>query len=166
MALQWIKSYFYDRHQYVQFNEISSTENNIICGVPQGSILGPLFFLLYINDLPNATGLAECLLFSDNTSIFLSHSDQEYLTTSLNEELKKLNTWMKTNKLSVDINKTNYVIFSSKQKTTKINLPVLFDDKPLKRVNVVKFLGIYIDENLTWKYHIHHVCNKISKSIG
>ena len=73
---------------------------------------------------------------------------------------------MKTNKLSVNINKTNYVIFSSKQKTTKINLPVLFDDKPLKRVNVVKFLGIYIDENLTWKYHIDHVCNKISKSIG
>ena len=132
MALQWIKSYFYDCRQYVQFNEISSTENNIICGVPQGSILGPLFFLLYINDLLNATGLAECLLFSDNTSIFLSHTDQEYLTTSLNEELKKLNIWMKTNKLSVNINKTNYVIFNSKQKTTKINLPVLFDDKPLK----------------------------------
>ena len=165
MALQWIKSYFYDCRQYVQFNEISSMENNI-CGVPQGSILGPLFFLLYINDLLNATGLAECLLFSDNTSIFLSHTDQEYLTTSLNEELKKLNIWMKTNKLSVNINKTNYVIFNSKQKTTKINLPVLFDDKPLKRVNVVKFLGIYIDENLTWKYHIDHVCNTISKSIG
>jgi hypothetical protein len=110
--------------------------------------------------------LAECLLFADDTSIFLSQTDQEYLTTSLNEELKKLNIWMKTNKLSVNINKTNYVIFSSKQKTTKINLPVLFDDKPLKRVNVVKFLGIYIDENLTWKYHIDHVCNKISKSIG
>ena len=73
---------------------------------------------------------------------------------------------MKKNKLSVNINKTNYVIFSSKQKTTKVNLPVLFDDKPLKRVNVVKFLGIYIDENLTWKYQIDPVCNKISKSIG
>ena len=118
------------------------------------------------NALQNMYRLAECLLFADDTSIFLSHTDQEYLTTSLNEELKKLNIWMKTNKLSVNINKTNYVIFSSKQKTTKINLPVLFDDKPLKRVNVVKFLGIYIDENLTWKYHIDHVCNKISKSIG
>ena len=115
MALQWIKSYFYDRRQYVQFNETSSTENNIICGVPQGSILGPLFFLLYINDLPNATGLAECLLFADDTSIFLSQTDQEYLTTSLNEELKKLNIWMKTNKLSVNINTTNYVIFSHYQ---------------------------------------------------
>jgi hypothetical protein len=165
MALQWIKSYFYDRRHYVQFNEISSTNNNIICGVPQGSILGPLFFLLYINDLPNATGLAECLLFADDTSILLSYTDQEYLTTTLNAELKKLNIWMKTYKLSVNINKTNYVIFSSKQKTTKINLPVLFDDNPLKRVNVVKFLGIYIDENLTWKDHIDHVCTKISKSI-
>jgi hypothetical protein len=165
MALQWIKSYFYDRRHYVQFNEISSTNNNIICGVPQGSILGPLFFLLYINDLPNATGLAECLLFADDTSILLSYTDQEYLTTTLNAELKKLNIWMKTYKLSVNINKTIYVIFSSKQKTTKINLPVLFDDNPLKRVNVVKFLGIYIDENLTWKDHIDHVCTKISKSI-
>jgi hypothetical protein len=103
------------------------------------------------------------LLFADDTSIFLSHTDQEYLTTSLNEELKKLNIWMKTNKFSVNINKTNYVIFSSKQKTTKINLPVLFDDKPLKRVNVVKFLGIYIDENLTWKYHIDHVIKFLNR---
>jgi hypothetical protein len=70
---------------------------------------------------------------------------------------------MKTNKFSVNINKTNYVIFSSKQKTTKINLPVLFDDKPLKRVNVVKFLGIYIDENLTWKYHIDHVIKFLNR---
>ena len=69
VALQWIKSYFPNRKQFVQFDETHSTERIIKCGVPQGSLLGPLFFLLYINDLPNATELAECLLFADDTSI-------------------------------------------------------------------------------------------------
>jgi hypothetical protein len=69
IALQWIKSYFSNRKQFFQFNETHSTERIIKCGVPQGSILGRLFFLLYINDLPHATELAECLLFADDTSI-------------------------------------------------------------------------------------------------
>ena len=130
------------------------------------SILGNLFFLLYINDLPNGTELAECLLFADDTSIFLSHTDQDYLISTMNAELEKINVWMKTNKLSVNISKTNYIIFRPKQKSISMNLPILFDTKPLKRVNVVKFLGIFINENISWKYHIDHVCNKISKSIG
>jgi hypothetical protein len=74
------------------------------------SILGNLFFLLYINDLPNGTELAECLLFADDTSIFLSHTDQDYLISTMNAELEKINVWMKTNKLSVNISKTNYII--------------------------------------------------------
>ena len=166
IALLWIKSYFSNRKQFVQFNETRSIERIIKCGVPQGSILGPLVFLLYINDLPNATGLAECLLFADDTSIFLSHTDQDYLISTMNDELEKINIWMKTNKLSVNIGKTNYIIFRPKQKSISMNLPILFDTKPIKRVNVVKFLGIFINENISWKCHIDHVCNNISKSIG
>ena len=166
IALQWTKSYFYNRRQFVQFNVTRSTECFIKCGVPQGSILGPLLFLLYINDLPNATKLAECLLFADDTSIFLSHSDLSYLISTMNAELENINVWMKINELSVNTSKTNYIIFRPKQKSITLNTSVLFDSKPLKRVNVVKFLGIFIDENLTWKFHIDHVCNKMSKSIG
>jgi hypothetical protein len=115
IALQWIKSYFSNRKQFVQFNETHSTERIIKCGVPQGSILGPLFFLLYINDLPNATELAECLLFADDTSIFLSHKDQGYLIYTMNAELEKINIWMKTNKLSVNISKQT-TLFSDQNK--------------------------------------------------
>ena len=166
IALQWSKSYFHNRKQFVQFNETRSTECVIKCGVSQGSILDLLFFLLYINDLPNAAKLAEYLLFVDDTSIFLSHSDLSYLISTMNVALEKINVWMKTNKLSVNIGKTNYIIFKPKQKSIAMNMLVIFDKNSLNRVNVVKFLGIFIDENISLKHHIDHVCNKISKSIG
>ena len=106
------------------------------CGVPQGSILGPIFFLLYINDHPNAENLAESLLFADDTSIFLSHNDLSYLISTMNVELEEINVWMKTNKLSVNIGKTNYIIFKPKQKSiVMMNMTVLFDKNSLNRVN-------------------------------
>ena len=144
IASQWIKSYFSNRKQFVQFNETRSIDRIIKCGVPQGSILGPLFFLLYINDPPNAMELAECLLFADDSSIFLGHVDLGYLISTINAELEKINIWMKTNKLSVNTNKTNYIIFRRKQKLISMTSPILFNTKPLKRVNVVKFLDIFI----------------------
>ena len=118
--MQWIKSYFSYRTQFVQTNDTRSSEEVITCrcGVPQGSILGPLFFILlilYINDLPKATSLAECLLFADDTSIFYSNSDPDHLASVMNSELTKISLWMKSNKLSVNIKKTNYVIFKPKQ---------------------------------------------------
>ena len=112
------------------------------------NFIDPLFYLLYINDLPNATKLAECSLFADDASIFLSHSDLSYLISTMNVELENINVWMKINKLSVSTGKTNYIIFRPKQKSITLNMSVLFNSKPLKRVNVVKFLGIFIDEKL------------------
>ena len=87
-ALQWIKSYFSYRYQFVQFNQTCSPMQTIKCGVPQGSILGPLFFIFYINDLANAPELIELLLFADDTSIFYSHSNLNTLASVLNNELK------------------------------------------------------------------------------
>ena len=86
VALDWVKSYLSERLQFVQFNQTSSSKCQIHCGVPQGSILGPLFFILYINDLPFASSLTESLLFADDTSIFYSHRDQDHLISVLNEE--------------------------------------------------------------------------------
>jgi len=92
MALQWIKSYFSGRQQFVQFNQACSSKQTSKCGVPQGSILGPLLFILYINDLPNACKLTQPLLFADDTSIFYSHSDPNCLESVLNNELCNLDT--------------------------------------------------------------------------
>ena len=166
LALQWIKSYFSNRTQFVQINDTRSSEQIIRCGVPQGSILGPLLFILYINDLPKTTRLAECLLFADDTSIFYSNSDPDHVASVMNSELTKISLWMKSNKLSVNIKKTNYVIFKPKQKSVRMSSQISLDSIPLKQVTEVKFLGIYIDEGLTWKSHISYICKKICKSVG
>ena len=95
VALQWIKSYFSCRQQFVQINQTCSSMQTIKCGVPQGSILGPLFFILYINDLPKASKLTELLLFADDTSIFFSHSNPNYLENVLNNELLNIDVWLR-----------------------------------------------------------------------
>ena len=166
VALQWIDSYLSNRLQFVQFNQSRSSDQIMRCGVPQGSVLGPLLFLIYINDLPNATNLTETVLFADDTSIFYSHSNITHLIATLNNELNNINIWMKANKLSVNIEKTNYIVFKSRQKKINDNFALFYDTKLLKQKHDVNFLGVYIDENLNWKPHINHVCNKISKSIG
>ena len=117
VAVQWIKRYFQNRKQFVQYNNyVSSSANIITCGVPHGSILGPLFFIFYVNDLPNALRFAESLLFADDTSIYYCHTDPIPLISVLNNELSNVYRWMKADKLSVNITKTNYVIFKSRNK--------------------------------------------------
>ena len=119
LALEWIKSYLSNRSQYVLFNGIRSDPCLIKCGVPQGSILGPLLFVLYINDLPMATKSTESMFFADDTSIFYSSSDLETATNIVNNKLAVVDLYMKANKLSVNIDKTNFVIFSSRQKSLR-----------------------------------------------
>ena len=113
VALKWIKRYFSCRQQFskiVPQRKLSSAESD------QGSILGPLFFILYINDLPNASKLTQSLLFADDTGIFYSHSDPNKLHSILNDELRNFDVWLKCNKLSVNLQITNYIIFKSRQK--------------------------------------------------
>ena len=125
-----------------------------------------LLFILYINDISNASTLTESLIFADDTSIFYSHSDPNYLESVMNEELQMFDVWMKCNKLSVNIKKTNYVIFKSSKKKIPHNFIFCYGNEILKQENTTKFLGVYIDQHLTWKDHISHICKKISKSVG
>ena len=97
VALQWIKSYFSRRQQFVQINQTCSSMQTVKCGVPQGSILGPLFFILYINDLPKASKLTGRLLFPDDKSILFSHSNPNYLENVLNNELLNIDVWLRCN---------------------------------------------------------------------
>lgn len=165
-ALKLISNYLNDRKQFVQFKDKTSNETTVKCGVPQGSILGPLLFIIYINDLPNASSLTEPILFADDTSIFYSHKDVNKLILTLNLELDKISTWMKANKLSVNLKKTNYILFRPSQKKIPASIPLLVDNQIIQLKHSTKFLGTYIDENLTWKTHVHYVCSKISKTSG
>ena len=110
MALQWIKSYFSCRQQFVQINQTCSSMQTIKCGVPQGSILGPLFFILYINDLPKASKLTELLLFAEDTSIFFSQSNPNYLENVLNNKLLNIDVWLRCNKLLVNIKQRQFML--------------------------------------------------------
>ena len=103
LALEWVKSYFSERKQSVEFNNVRSSPQGISCGVPQGSILGPLFFILCVNDLNNAS-ILDAILFADDTNLFISLNDPVYLVNTLNRELSKLSTWFAANRLSLKFN--------------------------------------------------------------
>ena len=152
--------------QFVQIKDTCSEFYEITCGVPQGSILGPLLFILYVNDLQKALKQATSYLFADDTSIYYSHSDIKQLEATLNSELQNLDIWMKSNKLSVNISKSNYLIFHPSQKKLSLNLILKYDNQILVQKRHIKFLGVYLDENLSWKIHINYISKKISESVG
>ena len=120
----------------------------------------------YINDLPNASELVELLLFADDTSIFYSHSNPNTLESVLINELKNIETWLRCNKLSVNVKKTTYLIFKPWQKKCNHYFFFFLGGQLLTRTNATKFCGVYIDEHLTWTDHISYLCKQISKSIG
>ena len=169
-AKQWFESYLRNRHQFVSFdNGKSTTLLKILCGVPQGSILGPLLFLIYVNDLHKASSDLLPVMFADDTNIFLSGKNITELFSKMNKELKNIALWFQCNKLSLNVKKTKFSLFHSARKKSIIpdELPVLkIDNTDIARDNVTKFLGILIDENITWKPQIANTLTKISKIIG
>jgi hypothetical protein len=164
--LKWFESYLIGRKQYVFYNGASSDVKEISCGVPQGSVLGPLLFLIYINDLPNISKKLNFFLFADDTNIYYESTDLKELEKTVNEELKKLSLWLNINRLALNVSKTNFVIFRSAQKKSNHNVTILMNKKALQQKDHVKYLGILLDEHLNWKQQINQVTLKISRGIG
>ena len=166
IALDWFASYLSNRKQYVSVNEHISDYLNITCGVPQGSVLGPLLFLIYINDLPNISKLLSFYLFADDTNIYFEAPDMFTLQKIMNCELRYVKKWLDANKLALNIEKTNFVVFHSTAK--KVNEPVVlkFGRKKISRVKYVKFLGVLLDETLSWKYHLIELSRKLSRTVA
>ena len=119
-----------------------------------------LFLIIYINDLPNVSSLTQSLLFADDTSIFCSHKDANHLVSIVNNELAKLVIWLKVNKLSLNLSKTNFMIFHPRQKKVNVNVPLTLENTVIKQVTETKFLGVLIDQHLSWKPHIDFVLKK------
>ena len=167
IALKLLKSYMSNRKQYVKYNVNESGFKEIKTGVPQGSILGPLLFSIYINDLSTISNTFKFIMYADDTTIYFNTEDfpKDNLAKHITTELDKVDVWLKHNKLSLNVEKTKCMTFHTCQKKTEL-LQLSIDGKPIEHVKYFKFLGILFDENLTWKCHINMVTNKLSKVIG
>ena len=168
VSYNWFANYLSNRKQYVYYNSVQSSYENISCGVPQGSILGPLLFILYMNDICKTSKLLSFILFADDTTVYYSNKNNKTLCNTVNNELKEVVNWFKCNKLSLNASKTNLIFIGTPHLTKNIasDMHIYLDGCQLKRVSNAKFLGLVLDENLTWKSHIHSICNTCSRNIG
>ena len=170
LPLAWFESYLTNRKQYVALGDTKSSYQTMVCGVPQGSSLGPLLFLIYINDLPNSSEVLSFKIFADDTNLFASAKDLKSLELLMNSELKKVKEWCDINKLSINLKKTNFMIIKpQRKKNMNISINITNRDgscHSLEQKDHIKYLGVMIDSSLSWKYHISYVCAKLSRNIG
>ena len=163
---KWFTSYLTDRSQFVDINSHRSAN---ICdihhGVPQGSVLGPLLFNLYINDFRNCLTFGEAIMFADDTTLVFVNKDKKYLEAMVNEDLSSAADWLAENKLSLNIKKTKSMYFDLSR--SKSVMPKLFiGKKSIKSVKTKKFLGVVFDEKLSWKDHILDIISKLNSCLG
>ena len=159
-----LRSYLTGRSQYVEVNGHKSSHLQISTGIPQGSVLGPLLFLIYINDLPNASNIFDMLMYADDTTLFCNMTDTITVDV-INEELSKICDWLGANKLSLNIVKTKYMLYHSINK--RVIYPKLkINNNNIDRITQFNFLGVILHERMSWKQHIEHIRLKIAKTIG
>ena len=161
---KFLASYLTNRNQYTVINGSKSETMKIETGVPQGSVLGPLFFLLYINDITVDIKFSKTTLFADDTSLILHHKDIKTLKDQAEKDLKNVYEWLLANKLSLSWEKTNFIIFHTPRKPTDELHELKVYEFSIKRVKCVKYLGMYIDEFLKWDEHVDKLCNTLSKN--
>lgn len=163
-AHKWFRSYFQNRRQYVSVNNCCSSLLDITTGCIQGSIISPMLFLLYINDMGRCAPELNISHFADDTVVYASHRCLDTLTLTINNGLAKIAKWLKCNKLSLNTSKSNYTLF-----TNRTNLPpphIVIDGEDVKRVECTKFLGLFIDEKLSFKQHIKSINSRVSRACG
>ena len=169
--LSWFKSYLSDRKQFCRVNGAGSTLGNIEVGAPQGSCLGPLLFLVYINELPQAVQESNVSMSADDTSLCYQSHDLTRLNEVINNDLRKLDSWLQGNKLSLNVAKTHSMLICTKQKHKSLKnqdkvLKLKMRNNELEVVRTTKHFGLQIDQSLDCKEQIKAVSTKVSRAVG
>ena len=166
LALKWLKSYLENRMQYTLANGVKSSKKAVEYGVPQGSVLGPLLFLIYVNDIAQSTDSHKLRLFADDSNVFVTAKNPATLKSLMNEVVGKMCEWFKANKLTVNAKKTQFSIFTQPNK----NVPQVLNSikvlgKHIKRSESAKYLGIHLDDKLKWQAHIDDLAGRLTKTV-
>lgn len=166
IANKWFRSYLSNRIQYVSYLNSKSTCKNISVGVPQGSVLGPLLFLIYINDLCNALQFSKTSLFADDTSIIYSDLCLQNIEDRINLDLDNLFIWLCANKISLNITKTKILLFRNVHKILNHNLEFKINSQPIYLSQSVKYLGVTLDHFMNWSLYTKSLCSKLNSANG
>ena len=154
--------------QKFSVNGTLSSAKILTCGIPQGTTLGPLLFLLYINDLPNCLVSSETLMYADDTHLTYASNSIEDIECTLNRHLANVSDWLKANRLTLNKTKTEFMVIGSWQKlgTFDKSPNLVLDSFPIKQVSTTKSVGVLVDKHLSWNAHIASISKKIASAIG
>ena len=165
-AIKWFTSYLTERKQYTTVNNTNSQIKDVSYGVPQGSVLGPLLFLIYINDLNSVITFSYIRHFADDTNILYRHKSLRKINQRINFDLKNIAEWLRANRIALNTNKTEIVLFRSPRKTVTRKMNFRISGQKIEPKSSAKYLGIILDEFLNWKTHYHILKTKLERPIG